>query len=81
MHTAELRLSCDDARQATVLRDALQLEAEEGPGGSLTRLVAEGTDLVVRLEAADVSGLRAALNSVIRLADAAVRVIGRERIE
>lgn len=72
-HTAHVTLPCGSSAQAELVRRAIQAETDEAPEGASCRLAVEGADLVARVEAADVAGLRAALNTVVRLADAALR--------
>lgn len=74
-HRADLTFACGDARTATLLERTLQAEATEGPDGSTLALAVKGDDLQARLEARDVATLRAAINSVARLADAALRTL------
>lgn len=71
MNTARVVVDLGDARQAQAVLAALQPETSDGPEGTATRLALEGTAIMAELEAPDVSGLRAALNSLIRLLDAA----------
>lgn len=71
MHGATLRLECGDAATARAVRDALAVELEDGPAGTHTSVIADGSALSVAVEAVDLAGLRATLNGVVRLADAA----------
>lgn len=75
MHTAEVTLPCGGPRQADIVRRAIQAEADEAPEGATCLLSVEGGDLRAAIRAADVAGLRAALNTVVRLADAALRTV------
>jgi tRNA threonylcarbamoyladenosine modification (KEOPS) complex Pcc1 subunit len=75
-HTAELELDCTEPSLAQVLHDAIAVEADEGPEGSHVTLRVDGATLHARVEAEDVSGLRAAIHSVLRLLDAARRTVG-----
>lgn len=75
LHSAEVVLPCGDAGRADVVRRAIQAETDEAPEGATCRLTIEGPDLKATLSAADVAGLRAALNTVVRLADAALRTL------
>lgn len=75
-HSAEVVLPCGDARRADLVRRAIQAEADEAPEGAACRLSVDGGDLKAAVTAADVAGLRAALNTVVRLADAALRTAG-----
>lgn len=72
-HTAHVTLPCGSSELASLVQRAIQAETNEAPEGAACRLSVEGGDLVARVEAADVAGLRAALNTVVRLADAALR--------
>jgi tRNA threonylcarbamoyladenosine modification (KEOPS) complex Pcc1 subunit len=74
MHTADLTLPC--AGHAQAVRRALQPEADDLPDGASCTLTVDGDVLKAHLEARDLAGLRAAINSVVRLADAAVRALG-----
>jgi tRNA threonylcarbamoyladenosine modification (KEOPS) complex Pcc1 subunit len=78
-HTAEVTLPCGSAGQADLVRRAIQAETDEAPDGATCRLQVAGDDLVASIEARDVAGLRAAVNTVVRLADAALRTaaVGR----
>jgi tRNA threonylcarbamoyladenosine modification (KEOPS) complex Pcc1 subunit len=72
MHAATLRLACPDARAASAVRDALAVEASDGPEGTTLVLAVEGPALLLRVAAVDLAALRAALNGAVRLADAAL---------
>lgn len=74
-HRAELSFDCGDARTASLLERTLRAEATEGPEGSSVRLEVEGPVVRARLEGQDVATLRAAINSVARLADTALRTL------
>lgn len=78
MHAASVTIPCTDPDEARVLRQALEVEVADGPEGTTAILTVEGSDLTVAVEAGDVSSLRAALNSVLRLLDAARRVAGAQ---
>lgn len=75
LHTAQVTLPCGNARQAAWVRMAIQAEADEAPEGAVCALSVVGSDLVASISARDVAGLRAALNTVVRLADAALRTV------
>lgn len=75
VHTAEVTLPCGSPRHAELVRRAIQAETDEAPEGATCKLSLEGADLKARIGAADVAGLRAALNTVVRLADAALRTL------
>jgi tRNA threonylcarbamoyladenosine modification (KEOPS) complex Pcc1 subunit len=75
-HRAELRLGCPGPEAARAVADALGVEALEGPDGTWTEARADGPDVVVRVAAQDLAGLRAALHGVVRLVDAACRTLG-----
>lgn len=71
VHRATLELATDDP---VWLARTLGIEADDGPEGTTCTLnPAEGTLRMV-LEAPDASTLRAAIHSMLRLADAAQRV-------
>jgi tRNA threonylcarbamoyladenosine modification (KEOPS) complex Pcc1 subunit len=73
IHRAELAFHLDDLEAAKAAAGALQVEAMAGPEGTRATVVLDGATLQVTLEAATVSDLRAALNSMVRLLDAALR--------
>ena len=72
MH-ASIEISLLDERVAAAVHEALLPEAAEGPEGSTTSLSRDGARLHAEVEAVDLSSLRAAINSVVRLLDAAAR--------
>jgi len=74
MHRADFTVPCVDERDARVLHDAVGVEADEGPDGTMTVLTVVGPVIQVAVEAQDLSGLRAAVHSVLRLLDAARRI-------
>ncbi len=74
MHRASFTIPCTDEREASVLLEAVRVEADEGPEGTTTELSSEGSVLNLELTGGDLSGLRAAIHSVLRLLDAARRV-------
>ena len=75
-HTATVTLPCGSSARAEIVRRAIQAETDEAPEGATCRLAVAGAELTAMVEAADVAGLRAALNTVVRLADAALRTLG-----
>jgi tRNA threonylcarbamoyladenosine modification (KEOPS) complex Pcc1 subunit len=75
VHSASLTLPCGSPTQADWVRRAIQAEVDEAPDGAHCTLRVEGADLHATIEAADVAGLRASLNTVVRLADAALRTV------
>lgn len=75
-HRADVTLPCGSATRAAIVRQAIQAEADEPPEGARIELATDGADLTASIRADDVAGLRAALNTVVRLADAALRTIG-----
>jgi tRNA threonylcarbamoyladenosine modification (KEOPS) complex Pcc1 subunit len=75
MHEADVTLPC--GRHAEAVRRAIQPEADDLPEGATCQLSLDGDSLVAHLQARDLAGLRAALNSVVRLADAALRTMDR----
>lgn len=74
MHSASLSIPCPPA-EAGILHDALAIEAGEGPEGTTTTIARSDDGLSIDVTAGDVSGLRAALHSVLRLMDAARRTL------
>ncbi len=72
-HSASLRFPFDKGQAPSIVA-ALAPEAAEGPAGTRTELSVEADDVVIRIEAADLSGLRAAINSAVRLLDVASSV-------
>lgn len=74
-HTAHVSLPCGSPVAADQVRRAIQAEADEAPDGARCDLSVQGDALEASIEAADVAGLRAALNTVVRLADAALRTL------
>lgn len=70
VHHARLRL---DVEHPEAVAQAVALEVADGPEGSSAHLRVEADALDVVVEADTVSSLRAALNSVVRLLDAAAR--------
>lgn len=75
-HRAELSFACGDAARAALLERTLRAEATEGPPGSSVTLELEGDQVRARITGEDVATLRAAINSVARLADTALRTLG-----
>lgn len=75
-HQASVTLPCGSSARAELVRRAIQAETDEAPEGAACALSVDGADLRADVTAADVAGLRAALNTVVRLADAALRTIG-----
>jgi tRNA threonylcarbamoyladenosine modification (KEOPS) complex Pcc1 subunit len=74
-HQAELTFDCGSAGTAALLLRTLGAEATEGPEGSSVRLSAEGQTVHAAIAGTDVATLRAAINSVARLADTALRTL------
>lgn len=74
-HRATLAFGLPDTDSARAVASALLVEVADGPEGSTTTLRVEDATLHAGLEADSVSGLRAALNSLVRLLDAAVRTL------
>lgn len=73
-HTAALHFPLDDAT-AEALMAALAPEAAEGPDGTATQLTRGADGIDIHIDAADLAGLRAAINSAVRLLDAGRRSI------
>ncbi len=74
-HDADLSFPLPDPDSARAVAEALRPEVADGPEGSTTVLAVEGAVVRARVTADSVGGLRAALNSVVRLLDAAVRTL------
>lgn len=75
MHRATLSFDLGDPGRADAVLGALAPEVADGPEGTTTAIRCDGTVLHADLEAQTVSGLRAALNGVVRLLDAAMRTL------
>lgn len=75
-HRAELAFDCGSPGTAALLELTLRAEAGEGPEGSSVLLRVEGPVVHASLDGRDVATLRAAVNSVARLADTALRTLG-----
>lgn len=75
-HKADLTFDCGSASTAALLERTLRAEAGEGPEGSSVQLRVDGAIVHASLEGRDVATLRAAINSVARLADTALRTLG-----
>ncbi|MHB1260581.1 MAG: KEOPS complex subunit Pcc1 [Thermoplasmatota archaeon] len=74
-HSAEVTLPCGTAQQADWVRRAIQAEVDEAPDGAACTLSLHGAELRAEIRANDLAGLRAALNTLVRLADAALRTV------
>lgn len=72
---ATVTLPCGTAQQADWVRRAIQAEVDEAPDGASCTLTVAGTDLHAEVRAGDLAGLRASLNTLVRLADAALRTV------
>lgn len=70
---AELAFHLASEAEARAVAGALAVEAAEGPEGASTAVRREGATIHVSVASASLSDLRAALNSVVRLLDAAAR--------
>ena len=75
MHAADLRLDCKTPADANAVLGALQPEVADSAGGSRVALRLEGAILHAAIQAPDLASLRANVNSVARLADAALRSV------
>lgn len=75
-HQADLTFECKTASVALVLEQTLRAEATEGPAGSGVQLRREATQVHAHISAPDLATFRAAINSVARLADTALRTLG-----
>lgn len=75
MHRAEATIPCGGDREADWVRRAIRDEVADAPEGASCELSVAGGVLRARVAAADLAGLRASLNTVVRLADAALRTV------
>ena len=75
MHRAEATVPCGGAEQAHWVLRAIRDEAADAPEGAACSLSVVGGDLRAEVTAADLAGLRASRNTVVRLADAALRTV------
>jgi tRNA threonylcarbamoyladenosine modification (KEOPS) complex Pcc1 subunit len=73
VHHAELRFDLASEKDAAAVAGALAVE--EGPEGATADVRQEGATLHIRLQAGTLSDLRAALNTTVRLLDAASRTL------
>lgn len=74
-HRADLAFTCASTHVAQLLERTLRAEEGDGPEGSSLTLHVEGDAVHAALQAVDLATLRAAINSVTRLADAALRTL------
>ena len=70
-HTAQLRFELGDEATAEAVLQALLPEMADGPDGTAVTLRRDEGTLHADVGAADLAGLRAVLNGVVRLLDAA----------
>lgn len=75
MHTLHLEVECPDAATAQAVRDAVAIEARDGPGGARIRLSVAGAALLVEVEADEPGNLKAAAHGTLRLADMALAAL------
>lgn len=75
-HQAALAFACASPTVARLLQQTLSAEQGDGPEGSTLALHVEDSTLHAAIRAVDLATLRAAINSVTRLADAALRTLG-----
>jgi tRNA threonylcarbamoyladenosine modification (KEOPS) complex Pcc1 subunit len=75
MHRAQLAFDAGTPATAALLERTLRAESTEGPDGSSVRLRVEGAHVHAHVEGDDVAAFRAAINSVARLADTALRTL------
>jgi tRNA threonylcarbamoyladenosine modification (KEOPS) complex Pcc1 subunit len=75
MHSAHVEIPCPDAATAQAVRDAVAIESADGPGGSRIKLTAQGSRVVVDIEADEEGNLKAALHGTLRLTDMAMRAL------
>ena len=74
-HTADVTIPCGSEQHAKWVRQAIQAEVDEAPDGAQASLSVDGSTLRAVIQAEDLAGLRASLNTVVRLADAALRTV------
>jgi tRNA threonylcarbamoyladenosine modification (KEOPS) complex Pcc1 subunit len=71
-----IEIPLDSQRTAEILLAALEPETQSGPSDRATTLVSlRGTVLIIEVEAADITALRAAMNSYIAWVSACIRSI------
>ncbi len=73
MHRARFSIPCASPAEARILHDAVAVEAADGPEGTQAILDVNDGTIDMTIEAKDVSSLRAAMQGVLRLLDAASR--------
>jgi tRNA threonylcarbamoyladenosine modification (KEOPS) complex Pcc1 subunit len=73
VHAADVAVPCGGAVRAGWVLRAIRDEVADAPEGASCTLSVEGGSLRLRVAAADLAGLRASLNTAVRLADAALR--------
>lgn len=73
-YAASLRLACDSAEQATWLAASIGPELTDGPDGSTATVRIEGAELCLDLAAVSLADLRALVNNLVRLLEAARQV-------
>ncbi len=74
-HRADLAFTCPSPHVAQLLERTLRAEEGDGPEGSNLTLRVDGDVLHAAIQAVDLATLRAAINSVTRLADAALQTL------
>ncbi len=67
-HVATFRIPVDTPETADRIERVLAVEADETPERTRVRVTAEHDEVVVHVEAGDARSLRAATNSILRLA-------------
>ena len=72
-HEARLEFVTPDEASAAAVASALEVEAASPPEGASWQVRADGRAVHVVLESPDLSGLRASLQSVVRLVEMALR--------
>ena len=75
MHSADLAIPCGTAEHALWVRQAIQSEVDEAPDGATCTIQANGAELSAHVEAGELAALRASINTVVRLADTALRTL------
>jgi tRNA threonylcarbamoyladenosine modification (KEOPS) complex Pcc1 subunit len=73
---ARIEIPLESEQQAKILCSALAPETESAPSDrAKTHIVAEGNLLIIEIESGDLTGARAALNSIIAWVSACLKTI------
>ncbi len=73
-HEAHLQLECVSAQAASWIVAAVQPELDDAPGGSAVKLSIQDACVQASIHATSLADLRASVNNVVRLLDAAHNV-------